>query len=895
MLTEQNMRLTITRLKVVLIAVLMAFAAGGILQTRKVAARTTPRLTQAQAESLFAEKVLPTLEAKCQACHSAANAESGLDLSSRAALLKGGKRGAALLPGAAEQSVLFIAITGADEKRVKRMPPSGKPLGEDVIAAFKQWIDAGAPWPERSGTVAYRDSDVWAFKKMRVVKPPAFAGSPIDAFLQQKLDERKLRPAPAADRVTLLRRATFDLHGLPPTPEEVAGFLNDKAPLPQGFARVVERLLASPRYGERYGRHWLDVVRYADTGGGSNDYERPNAWRYRDYVIRAFNQDKPYDRFLIEQLAGDELEATNPENLIATGFLRMGPWEHTSMSVEAVTRQEWLDDVTHNTATTFMGLTMGCAKCHDHKFDPIPTKDYYSLQAVFATTQFAESPAPFLPQENLADKPAVWPRLRAKLERAWREQREVSDALGIKPRSQTPNQPAAAETTATDKPKAIDDVSRKGADAKKAELLEYERAWVKRVEFAKLALKRFEPLAYSVNYGDQSKPVAPAETFVLVGGDLTSPGEKVAPGVPTAPGRFAEEPAPALPTKATGRRLALAQWLARAEHPLTGRVMVNRLWQWHFGRGLVETANNFGKLGKRPTHPELLDWLAREFVARGWSIKAMHRLLMNTAAYRRAAMYPPLAVARQVDPENHLPAYFPVRRLEAEELRDAVLMVSGELSFTAGGPPVFPEINADLIRQPRLIMGTVAPAWEATLERAARNRRTIYTFQQRSLLNPLVEVFNGANPNESCEFRRASTVAPQVFNLFNSQFSYDAALAFAARLEREAATLNQRIVLAFRLALQRAPSAVELQLARRHVAGMTAYHQKVAPPPMAALNPVELFINSEFTGRTVRLVEDTDFTGYERNLHASQVRASTRALAELCLTLLNANEFVYVY
>jgi hypothetical protein len=499
-----------------------------------------------------------------------------------------------------------------------------------------------------------------------------------------------------------------------------------------------------------------------------------------------------------------------------------------------------------------------------------------------------------LPQENLSDKATVLPRLTAKHERALAEQRAVSSALGIKPRMQTPNQPAAA-TAASDKPKTTDDVLRKGSDAKKAQLHEYERAWRKRVEIGKLAIKRFEPLAFSVNSADLNKPGASAETFVLIGGNLTSHGEKVAPAVPSALSRLAEETAPALPTKPAGRRLAMAQWMARGEHPLTSRVMVNRLWQWHFGKGLVETANNFGKLGKRPTHPELLDWLAREFVARGWSIKAMHRLLMNTDAYRRAATHPRFDAVKKADPDNLLLAVFPARRLEAEELRDALLMVSGELNLTAGGPPVFPEINTDLMTQPRLIMGTVAPAWEASLTRAARNRRTIYAFQQRSLINPLVEVFNGPNPNESCEFRRASTVAPQVFNLFNSQFSHDVALAFAARLEREAPTLDRRIALAFRLALQRAPSAAELQLSRKHVAAMTAHHQNTPPPHIAALKPVELFINSEFTGQTIRFVEKTDFTGYERNLHASQVKPSTRALAELCLTLLNANEFVYVY
>jgi hypothetical protein len=860
---------------------------------------------QQPGETLFAEKILPLLVARCQSCHNADYVQSGLDLTSRAALLKGGRRGAGIVPGDATNSLLMIAITGADEKRVKRMPPSGQPLDAATIAAFKQWIDAGAPWPEskveRGKT--YADEDVWAFKKLRAITPPIGNASPVDAFLQQQFVAKQITPAPAADRVALLRRATFDLHGLPPTPDEVAAFVNDKSPLPQAFARVVERLLASPRYGERYARHWLDVVRYADTAGGSNDYERPNAWRYRDYVIRAFNNDKPYDRFLLEQIAGDELENGNAENVIATGFLRMGPWEHTAMSVEAVTRQEWLDDVTHNTATTFMGLTMGCAKCHDHKFDPIPTKDYYSLQAVFATTQFAESAAAFLPQENLSDQAAILPRLQAKLAHSLAEQKKVSDALGIKPRSQPPNQSGvnqnANQTANKQQPIDPNQVLRNGADDRIAVLHEYERAWVKRVEYNKLALKRFAPIALSVNYGEANKPAATpsstVDTHVLIGGNLTSLGEKVAPAVPSAPCLYAEEAAPTLPAKPAGRRLAFAQWLARPEHPLTARVMVNRLWQWHFGKGLVETANNFGKLGKRPTHPELLDWLAREFTARGWSVKAMHRLLMNTEAYRRAATHPHFDAVKKADPDNALLAYFPSRRLEAEELRDALLMVAGELNFTAGGPPVFPEINHDLMTQPRLIMGTVAPAWEASLTKAERNRRAIYTFQQRSLINPLVEVFNGANPNESCEFRRASTIAPQVFNLFNSQFSHDTALAFAARLTREAQTLDQQIVRAFQLALQRAPSANEIKLARQHVAAMTAHHQRLSPAPPPALKPVELFVNSEFTGQTIRFVEPTDFTGYERNLHASEVKATTRALAELCLTLLNANEFVFVY
>jgi hypothetical protein len=449
-----------------------------------------------------------------------------------------------------------------------------------------------------------------------------------------------------------------------------------------------------------------------------------------------------------------------------------------------------------------------------------------------------------------------------------------------------------------------------GADPQRVELLELERAYVKRVEFNRLALQRFEPLAFSVT-SNQAAKSAPEETHILIGGNLNAPGERVTPGVLSAPARFVVPPSdgsvrqlsiPAeagttnvIPNAPAGRRLALARWIADPNNPLTARVLVNRVWQYHFGKGLVETSNNFGKLGKRPSHPELLDWLAMYFIERGWSMKAMHRLLMNSAAYQRSSRHAQPELVAKADPENKLLAYFSPRRIEAEVLRDSLLLVAGELNLEMGGPGTFPELNADLVAQPRLIMGTVAPAWEASPERAERNRRTIYTFQQRSLINPLVEVFNGANLNESCEFRRTSTVTPQVFNLFNSQFSYDMALAFARRLESATSDLRKQIELAFRLTYQRLPSANESAKALAHVQAMTKHHSVVKPPQLAPLKPVEQSVNSEFSGLTIRIVEDTDFTNYERNLHPSQVSAQTRALAELCLVLLNANEFVYLY
>lgn len=355
----------------------------------------------AEPDRVFTETIRPSLEKNCYGCHGVGQVLANLDLRTREGLLKGGMKGPAVTLGNAASSLLYRAITGAG---VLQMPPGGedKKLPPEVIAAIKDWINAGAPWAVAQAETKWdsKPEDLWAFQPLR--KPQAPAGrSAIDGFVNAKLAGKGLKAAPAADKRTLIRRVTFDLTGLPPTPDEIDSFLKD--PRADAYARLVDRLLASPRYGERWGRHWLDVVRYADTNGYSNDFERPNAWRYRDYVIRSFNDDKPYDRFVREQIAGDEIDAKNPESIIATGFLRAGPWEHTGMSVEAVTRQMFLDDVTNAVGVTFLGLTVGCAKCHDHKFDPIPTKEYYQLQSIFATTEFARPELPFLPRENTAD------------------------------------------------------------------------------------------------------------------------------------------------------------------------------------------------------------------------------------------------------------------------------------------------------------------------------------------------------------------------------------------------------------------------------------------------------------------------------------------------------------
>jgi hypothetical protein len=817
--------------------------------------------------------VRPLLREKCAGCHGPALQSNGLSLTSRDALLMGGKRGPAIVPGEASRSLIVSAL---EQSGALKMPPGGK-LPAENVAAVRRWIELGAPWvDEVPATTAWKlaPADVWEFQPRSHPAVPPGSTSPVDAFIAARQREKNVTPAPHADRATLLRRATFDLIGLGPTLEEMRDFVSDPAPDRQAFRKVIDRLLASPRYGERWGRRWLDVVRYADSGGYSNDFERPNAWRYRDYVIRSFNLNKPYDQFAREQLAGDEIDADDPEKLVATGFLRMGPWEHTGMSVAAETRQAWLDDVTHTTAATFLGLTMECARCHDHKFDPLPTKDYYRLQAIFATTEFADRSAPFLPGESRPDFEAGRARL-ARLQEMTEAKIASYDDL-IKQRLVTKK--GVKSIDEIDK----DEVMRAVRSKELITPEEFERVKVynKRKELYTRSIKRYDPLAYSVKDG------ADAETFILPVGNLKAPGEKVTPGVLNAVYVYDRAADAQVPAATSGRRLALANWIANPANPLTARVMVNRIWSWHFGRGIAANPNNLGKMGEKPAHPELLDWLANYFIDHGWSVKEMHRVIMTSDAYQRAAGQ----VER--DPDNRWLSHFSPRRLESEELRDAILQAAGELSSDTGGPGTFPEINEDVARQPQQIMGTLMPAYRPSPTRRERNRRTIYTFQKRNLIDPFLEVFNGASLNESTEKRGATTVPTQVFALFNSSFAHDIALAFAARVERVG---GDRIETAYRLAFNRPPRDAEKAQVSAYLREAIAMYRSGSAPPRKERKPVVRSITSELTGNEVKVEEDVDPVTYEENLQPGEASPETRALADLALVLFNSNEFVYVY
>ena len=853
----------------------------------------------ADLNDLFRTTIEPVLKRDCHGCHGTTQALAKLDLTTREAMLRGGQRGPVFTPGHATDSLLYQAI---EAKGDLKMPPgeASKRLPAETVAAFKQWIDGGAPWsaPERAPSWGdYKEENLWAFRPLR----QTFSHSTIDGFISAKLTEKGLRKAPPTDRRTLIRRATIDLTGLPPSPADIDRFVKD--PSRQAYAQLIDRLLASREYGERWGRHWLDVVRYADSGGYSNDFERPNAWRYRDYVIRAFNNDKPYDQFIREQIAGDELYPGQPEALIATGFLRAGPWEHTAMSVEAVTRQMFLDDVTHAVGTTFMGLTLGCARCHDHKFDPIPTKDFYRMQAVFASTEFARPPAPFLPVENVKGFDAGRAALHTIVERT-RQHMNVFDHLTLD-RAMKKHRAARVE----DLPPGVAEQAKRSKGSLSAFEMEEFKLYQKHMQLYRESLDRFEPKAFAVSSGPLDgvtdggpnlkypprKDYQPPVVAILPGGNLQAPGEKVTPGLPSLVARYSHYADASIPSTINGRRAALAQWIASAEHPLTARVMANRIWQDHFGRGIAAESNNFGKMGRKPTHPELLDWLAGTFVKKGWSVKALHREIMLSETYQRSSQPPHPAQLDRDDPDNNLLSFYPPRRVEAEVLRDSILAVAGELSPDAGGPGTFPQINADVAKQPQHRMGSLAPVYRASARKRDRHRRTIYSFQQRSLVDPMIDVFNGASMDFSCERRETSVVPTQAFALLNSQFVQDMALAAAARIEREAPAPSAQIGRAFQLAFGRLPSEAERSLSLAHYRKSRLQHGTHPPPPPAPPQPIVHMITSELTGEQQRFVQQEDPLEYEMNLHPSQVGPGTRALANLMLSLFNSNEFVYVY
>ncbi|HWB07352.1 MAG TPA: DUF1549 and DUF1553 domain-containing protein [Verrucomicrobiales bacterium] len=685
-----------------------------------------------------------------------------------------------------------------------------------VVATLCAGTAAGKPPPDAA--VAPRTH--WSFQPVRVAEPPsvkieAWVRTPVDRFILSKLEAKGLAPAPEASREQFIRRVTYGLTGLPPSPEEIDAYLKDQEPGAE--ERVVDRLLASPHYGERWARHWLDLVRYAETDGYEHDTVRPHAWRYRDYVIRSFNSDKPYDRFVREQIAGDELWPDDRDARVATAFALLGP-DMTDSADQTQRRLNTLNDAVDTTAAAFLGLTLGCARCHDHKFEPLTQRDYYSFQSFFAPAQFEselkvptedEKKAYAAAQTEWEMKTAPAREKLAALEGPVRERLlaakmaklapEVQEAHRTPKDKRTPQQEAVAQETASQVAVSEGEV-KKSLAPEQAGLLAKINAEIK-------AVPRPDPLPATMALRNPSG--TPAAVHVLMRGDYTSPGGEVQPAFP---GVLANSNTPAAAAEAervratTARRAALAEWIAGPDNTLTARVMVNRIWQHHFGRGLTRSSGDFGTQGTAPTHPELLDWLAHEFVTGGWSVKKIHRLIVLSSAYRQGSA--PSAAALASDPDNSLFSRQNRVRLEGEAIRDSLLAVSGRLNSAMFGPGVLPPI-------PKAITA-VSKNWNTTPDKAEHLRRSIYIFVRRNLRFPFLEVFDAPDSNISCPERGRSTTAPQALSLLNSEETSASATAMAARLEREVPgegteVTGQRIRLAFRLVLGRPPSQNEFE------------------------------------------------------------------------------------
>lgn len=661
-------------------------------------------------------------------------------------------------------------------------------------ALLAQVCDGSAAAGAKHRTITDADRSFWSFRPLATspapsVKNASWCRNEVDRFILAKLEAEGLTPAPEADRTALIRRATFDLTGLPPTPAEVDAFVQDQSP--DAYDKLIDRLLASPRYGERWGRHWLDLARYAESDGFKQDAYRPNAWRYRDYVIQSFNDDKPYDRFVCEQLAGDEMWPDDPNALIATGYLRHGLYEYNQRDVP----KQWsqmLMDVTDVTGDALLGLSMGCARCHDHKFDPILQTDYFRLQAFFA---------PMLPHN---DWPVVTREQKAKYDAALATWEEKTESIRAKLHAiEQPAIDAAAKGAMKKFPDDMQAILHKPQEDRSPQ----EQQWVQlamrqvydpdenpkpkipakdkqayadlKQELASYASLKPEPLPLALVATD----VGPDAPPTCVPGHADQPLE---PGIPVVLENPPGAKLPIAPSEtSTGRRTALARWIARADNPLTTRVIVNRVWQYHFGRGLVATSSDFGHLGTPATHPELLDWLASRFVADGWSFKKLHRLIMTSATYRQSAVRPMPETARMKDPDDRWLWRFNTRRLDAEQIRDAMLAVSGELQADAGGPSV----------------DATAP------------RRSIYTKVLRNHPDPVLEAFDSPDSFGSVCTRNCTTTATQSLLMINGDWPLKRAAAFAKRVRHDAASDDPGALIqtAFRLAYGRVPSAEELQ------------------------------------------------------------------------------------
>ncbi|HEX4073554.1 MAG TPA: PSD1 and planctomycete cytochrome C domain-containing protein [Planctomycetaceae bacterium] len=846
-----------------IVLAIFAWAIGGWVLASAAVAAEPDRFSPHQIE-FFESKVRPILSGTCLKCHGAATHKGGLRLDSRESVLKGGDSGAAVVPGKPTDSPMIDAIN----YRGIEMPPTGK-LNPREIAALVEWVKMGAPWPKESPsaaavsrrsdfTITDEDRKYWAFQpvghpSIPKIRRADWVANPIDAFVLARLEDKGLAPNPPADPRTLVRRLFFDLIGLPPTPEEVDRFVADHSP--QAYERLVDELLARKQYGERWGRHWLDVTRYAQTNGYERDAEKPESWRYRDYVIAALNDDKPYNRFVLEQLAGDELPDATNESIIATGFYRLGIWDDEPDNQKAAAWDE-IDEIVRTTGASFLGLTLGCARCHNHMFDPIPQEDYYQFAAFFRNVEPYGVPVS-VTHMRANDEGILTPLTSPHEYGVWHvHQTELSRQLAktegklktLRKQALERLQASGVADASRFNSRDIDKRMNSAESAEKARI----NAEFKRLEEA----LRTVPFPRALSVRECGSPLK--ETRVLLRGNVATPGKRVEPRILTVLGGKKIEAVPAsynvssnrpnsvhrllaeLGVKPTlGLRRQLAEWITGNDNPLTPRVMMNRLWQEHFGRGIVRSADNFGRAGTPPTHPELLAWLARDFMAGSWRLKRMQKQIVLSNAYQMSSAEDN-SQAQATDADNDLLWRQNLRRLDAEAIRDEMLAVSGRLNLKMGGPGMFPRLSAEVLEtesRPGFGWG------QSSL--AERSRRSIYIYIKRTLMVPFLETFDYTNTAESLGTRPITTVAPQALLLLNSEFANEQAQALAGRVRREAgAQPSNEINRLFRLALGRTPTRTESEI-------------------------------------SMRMLE-------------KPTKKGTDALQSLCLVVLNLNEFVYV-
>lgn len=738
----------------------------------------TPAFTAEQLRQ-FETHVRPILDEHCLKCHGSTKQWASLRLDSRKAILKGGDSGPAAVAGEPDESLLIRAVRHDDENL--KMPQDDK-LTDAQIEILSNWVKSGLAFPAASAaSKRHRDPNHWAFiSPAEVAIPPvqnsAWPQSDLDRFVLARLEAEGLSPAPKADKQALIRRVTFDLTGLPPTPAEISAFLNDERP--KAYPELIERLLSSPAYGERWGRHWLDIARYADSNGLDENVAHGNAWRYRDYVVRSFNADKPFDQFIREQLAGDQLEASSDEVrnelLTATGFLSIGPKVLAEVNMPKM-RMDIVDEQIDTVGRVFLGMTFGCARCHDHKFDPIDTADYYGLAGIFKSTRTMDT----------YTKVAKWHEHPLKSAEATQMQADYEAQVAAKK--------MAIETTVKSADDALQASLPDGAvlpESKESQYPEETRTTLTKLREELAALEKAPPeLPTSMGVTEDEIVDVP----IHVRGNPSRLGDVVPRHVPAV---MKGPEMPGFSGLHSGRR-ELAEWLVNDHHPLTSRVLVNRVWRWHFGRGLVASADNFGLLGEKPSHPELLDWLAKEFIHRKWSLKEMHRVILLSNTYQQSTLVS--SEAATADPDNRLWSRFPVRRLAAEEIRDSLLFVSGQLDATMGGSLLKVKNRGYLFDH-------------TSIDTTDYNspRRSLYLPVIRNNVFEMFQLLDFPDPAVPTGDRATTTVAPQALMMMNSDFVMQAADALAGRVLTTDSTDSERVKEIYVTCLGREPSDEEI-------------------------------------------------------------------------------------